>query len=83
MFFKSIIKNPTCFGHYFMTILKGRPLFLVHLPLFGCLLRNLLFGMCPYAVCNADGIRPLLQNILTSFSVLINVDVKVCFKITA
>jgi hypothetical protein len=41
MFCKSIIKNPTRFGHYCMTILRGRPLYLVYLPLFGCLLRHL------------------------------------------
>jgi hypothetical protein len=30
MFCKNIIKNPTCFGQYCMTILRGRPLLLVH-----------------------------------------------------
>jgi hypothetical protein len=26
MFVKHIIKNPTCFGHNYLTILRGRPL---------------------------------------------------------
>jgi hypothetical protein len=44
-------KNPTCFGPYSMTIFRGRPSFLVHLPLFRCLLRHLSFlGMWPYAI---------------------------------
>jgi hypothetical protein len=30
-------KNPTCFGHYSMTIFRGRPSFLVHLLPFSCL----------------------------------------------
>jgi hypothetical protein len=37
-----------------MTILRGRPLYLVHLPLFGCLLRYLPFryvAVCRLCVC--------------------------------
>jgi hypothetical protein len=41
MFCKSIIKTPICFAHYCMTILRDCPLYLVHLPLFRCLLRHL------------------------------------------
>jgi hypothetical protein len=37
MFRKNIIKNPTCFGHYYMTILRGRPLYLVHYHFSACL----------------------------------------------
>jgi hypothetical protein len=54
MFCKSIIKSPTCFGHYCMTILRGCPLYLVHLPLFRCLLRHLPFryvAVCRLCVC--------------------------------
>jgi hypothetical protein len=44
-------KNPTCFGHYSMTIFRGRPFLLVHLLPFSCLLRHLSFlGMWPYAI---------------------------------
>jgi hypothetical protein len=48
-------KNPTCFGHYSMTIFRGRPTFLVHSPLFSCLLRHLSFfgfvAICLLFVC--------------------------------
>jgi hypothetical protein len=44
-------KNPTRFGHHYMTIFRGRPSFLVHSPLFCCLLRHLSFlGLWPYAL---------------------------------
>jgi hypothetical protein len=49
MFCESIIKNSTCSGHYCMTILRGRLLYLVLLPRFGCLLRHLPFRYV--AVC--------------------------------
>jgi hypothetical protein len=54
MFRKSIIKNPTCFGHYCMAILRCRPLYLVFLLLFDCLLRYLPFryvAVCLLCVC--------------------------------
>jgi hypothetical protein len=54
MFCKSVIKNPTCFGPYTMTIFRGRPSYLVHLPPFGCLLRHLSFwyvAVCLLFVC--------------------------------
>jgi hypothetical protein len=48
-------KNPTCFGHYSMTIFRGRPSFLVHLLPFSCLLRHLSFfgyvAVCHLFVC--------------------------------
>jgi hypothetical protein len=44
-------KNPTCFGHYSMTIFRVRPSFLVHLLPSSCLLRHLSFlGLWPYAL---------------------------------
>jgi hypothetical protein len=51
---KSIIKNPTFFGHYCMAIVRRFPLYLVHLPLFRCLLRHLPFwyvAVCRLCVC--------------------------------
>jgi hypothetical protein len=52
MFYKSRHhKNPTCFGHYSMTIFRGHPSFLVHLLPFSCLFRHLSFlGLWPYAL---------------------------------
>jgi hypothetical protein len=54
MFCKNVIKNPTCFGPYSMTIFRGRPSYLVHLPPFGCMLRHLSFRyvtVCHLFVC--------------------------------
>jgi hypothetical protein len=56
MFYKSVVKTPTCFGPYSMTIFKGRPSYLVHLPPFGCLPRHLSFRCV--AVCFLCDIRP-------------------------
>jgi hypothetical protein len=39
-------KNPTCFGHHSMTILRGRPSLLVHLPRFSCTLRHMSVLVC-------------------------------------
>jgi hypothetical protein len=41
MFCKNDIKNPTCFGHYYMTILRDRTLYLVHYHFSACLHRHL------------------------------------------
>jgi hypothetical protein len=46
MFCKNIIKNPTYFGHYHMTILSGRRLYLVRYQFSACLLRHLHHSMC-------------------------------------
>jgi hypothetical protein len=50
-----IYKNPTCFGHYSMTIFRDRSSFLVNLLLFSCLLRHLSFlgfvAVCHLFVC--------------------------------
>jgi hypothetical protein len=44
-------KNPICFGHYSMTIHRGRLSFLVHPPPISRLLRHLSFsGLWPYAL---------------------------------
>jgi hypothetical protein len=46
--------DPTCFGHYCTTTLRGCPLYLVHLPLFRCLLRHLplrYVAVCRLCVC--------------------------------
>jgi hypothetical protein len=47
--------NPTCFGHYSMTIFRGRPSFLVHLLPLSSLLRHLSFfgyvAVCRLFVC--------------------------------
>jgi hypothetical protein len=40
-FIRTSLKNPTCFGHYYMTILRGRPFCLVHYHFSACLLRHL------------------------------------------
>jgi hypothetical protein len=40
-FVKTSLKNPTCFGHYCMTILRSRPLYLVHYHFSAFLLRHL------------------------------------------
>jgi hypothetical protein len=39
LFCKNIIKNPTCFGHYCVTILRGHLSYLVHYHFSACLLR--------------------------------------------
>jgi hypothetical protein len=57
MFFKSVIKNPTCFGPYSMAISNGRPFYLLHLPSFGCLLPHLSLWyvtVCRLCVCVSD-----------------------------
>jgi hypothetical protein len=55
VFVKATLKNPTCFfGHYCMTILSGCPLYLVHLPVFRCLLCHLPFwyvAVCRLCIC--------------------------------
>jgi hypothetical protein len=54
MFGKGVIKNRTCFGPYSMTIFRGRPSYLVHLPPFGCLFRHLSFwyvAVCRLFLC--------------------------------
>jgi hypothetical protein len=54
MFCKNIIKNPTCFAHYCMTILRGRPLYLVHYHFSACLLRHLpirYVAVCRLCLC--------------------------------
>jgi hypothetical protein len=54
MFCKRVIKNPTCFGRYSMTIFRGRSSYLVHLPPSCCLLRHLSFlyvAVCRLCIC--------------------------------
>jgi hypothetical protein len=46
MFCKNVIKNPTCFGHYNMTILRGRLLYLVRYHFSASLLRHLHYSVC-------------------------------------
>jgi hypothetical protein len=41
MICRNIIKAPICFGHYCMTIFRGRSLYLVHYHFSACLLRHL------------------------------------------
>jgi hypothetical protein len=45
-FCKNVIKNPKYFGHYHMTILRGRLLYLERYHFSACLLRHLHYSVC-------------------------------------
>jgi hypothetical protein len=45
-FVKTSLKNATCFGHYCMTILRGRLSYLVHYNFSACLLRPVAYSVC-------------------------------------
>jgi hypothetical protein len=60
--FVKIIKNPTCFGHYHMTILRGRLLYFVPYY-FACLLRHL-----HYSVCGCNVMFALENNAMVLFT---------------
>jgi hypothetical protein len=53
-FVKTLLKNPTYFGHCCMTILRGLPLYLVHYHFSACLLWHLpirYVAVCRLCVC--------------------------------
>jgi hypothetical protein len=43
--------NPTCFGHYCMTILRGRLSYLVHYQFSACFLRPVVYSVCGCMLC--------------------------------
>jgi hypothetical protein len=56
-FCKTLLKNPKCFGHYCLTILRGRPLYVVHYHFSAFWLRHLpirYVALCRLCVCVSD-----------------------------
>jgi hypothetical protein len=59
MFGENVIKNPTCFGHYHMAILRGRLLYLVRYHFSPCLLRHLHYSVCG-CMCRCECVTNLM-----------------------